>query len=306
MQAPATPRVVPIDARQRELVERVSRLIDCDGIARTAFPPLHVIRASAPAAPLPSVYTPSLCVVVQGRKRALVGREEYYYDPFNYLLVSMTLPARGEILEASPERPYLCLRLDIDMGEVSRLLLELEDRGSSAAADGQALYVARMSGELLDVVLRLTRLLDTPEDLPVLGALALREIWYRLLRGEMGGRLRALAQLEGPVQRIARAVELLKRRFADALRVDQLAEAAHMSPSALHARFKAVTGLSPLQFQKQLRLHEARRLMLSEGLDATSAAYRVGYESSSHFSRDYRRAFGAPPRREVERLRQRG
>lgn len=298
-------KVVPFDARQSELAERVARLITFDGVQRTAFAPLWAIRASEVGQPLPAVYTPSLCVAVQGRKRAIVGNESFYYDPFNFLLVSVSLPIHGQILDASPERPYLCLRIDVDLRDVGRLLLEMGAGAPARAPAEQALYVARMSPDLFEVLLRLVRLLDTPADLPVLGPLALREIWYRLLCGEMGQRLRDLTEIEGPVQRISRAIELLQQRYAEAVRVEELAAVSHMSPSTFHARFKAVTSMSPLRFQKQLRLHEARRLMMNEDFDAAAAGYRVGYESPSQFSREYRRLFGAPPRREIAALRRR-
>ncbi len=297
-------KVVPIDARQAELAARVARAIAADGVHPTPFAPMTLIRASDVGQPLPSVYVPSLCIVVQGRKRALIGNESFYYDAFNYLLISVTLPVLGQILDASPERPYLCIRLDIDFREVGKLLLEMERSDPRASAPTeQPLYVARMSGELLEVLLRLVRLLDTPVDLTMLAPLALREMWYRLLRSEMGPRLRDLIEAEGPVQRINRAIELLRRRYAEAVRIEELADISHMSASTFHARFKNVTSMSPLQFQKQLRLHEARRLMMSEGLEAAAACYRVGYESPSQFSREYRRLFGAPPRREIAALR---
>jgi AraC-like DNA-binding protein len=299
----AVNNVVPIDARQAELAERVARSVAGDGLHRTAFAPLAFGRASEIGQPLPDVYTPSLCIVVQGRKRVLVGTESFHSDAFNYLIVSVTLPALNQILDASPERPYLCLRIDIDMREVGRLLLEMEAAQPADAATGKCLYVARMSSDLVDVVLRLVRLLDAPSDLPVLGPLALREIWYRLLRGEMGHRLRELAQVEGPVQRINRAIELLQRNYGKPLHIEELAEISNMSASAFHARFKTVTSMSPLQFLKRLRLHEARRLMMNEGSEVAAAAYRVGYESPSQFSREYRRLFGAPPRQEIAVLR---
>jgi AraC-like DNA-binding protein len=299
-------KVVPIDARQAELAARVTRAVSADGMHPTPFAPMTFIRASDVGQPLPSVYMPSLCIVVQGRKRALIGSQSFYYDAFNYLLVSVTLPMFGQILDASPERPYLCIRLEIDFREVGKLLLEMErsERRAGVPAE-QPLYVARLSGELLEVLLRLVRLLDAPADLTILAPLALREIWYRLLRSEMGPRLRDLTEAEGPVQRINRAIELLRRRYAEAVRIEELAEISHMSASTFHARFKTLTSMSPLQFQKQLRLHEARRLMMSEGLEAAVACYRVGYESPSQFSREYRRLFGAPPRREIAALRRR-
>jgi AraC-like DNA-binding protein len=248
------------------------------------------------------VYSPSLCVVVQGRKRAIIEDESFYYDAFNYLFVSVTLPMLGQILDASPERPYLCMRIQVDMREVSRLLLEIADRGAPVERSDKPLYIGRMNPELLDVLLRLARLLDTPQDIPVLGPLALREIWYRLLRGDMGSHLRQLVEQDGPVQRISRAIEMLQTRYDQPLHVENLAQAAHMSVSNFHAHFKSVTSLSPLQFQKRLRLHEARRLMMSEGLDSASAGHRVGYSSPSQFNREYRRLFGAPPHRDMMQL----
>ena len=292
--------------RQQELAERIARLVTVDGVHETAWAPLTVIRASAPNDGLPSVYTPCLCVVVQGRKQSLVGDRVFHYDPLNYLVVSVTLPAVGQIMEASPDRPYLCLRLAIDTEEVSRLMLDLGSE-APAAAPGDSepgLYVASMSGALLDALLRLVRLLEIPRDLPVLAPAASREIHYRVLLGELGHRLRDLAVQGGRTQRVARAIEWIRTRFDQSLRIESLAEAVHMSPSSLHHQFKAVTAMSPLQFQKQLRLHEARRLMFSEGVEAAAAAHRVGYGSPSQFSREYRRLFGAPPLREVRTIRE--
>jgi AraC-like DNA-binding protein len=298
-EVPIARKVVPIDARHNELAERVAKGTPADGVHATAFAPLALTRASEVGAALPAVLAPSLCIVVQGRKRAFVGNQTYQYDPFNYLLVSLSLPVRSQIIDASPERPYLCIRLDIDMREVGRLLLETKAEPAPPAPASAPLYVARMTSDLTEVLLRLLRLLDTPDDLPMLGPLAMREIWYRLLRGDMGPRLRTLTEADGAVQRISRAIQLLQKHFKETLRIQDLAEVAHMSPSTFHARFKAVTDMSPLQFQKHLRLHEARRLMMIGEIDAAEAGHLVGYESPSQFSREYRRLFGAPPRREI-------
>jgi len=301
----AASKIVPIDPRQAELAERISRGTVNDGVNNTAFAPVSFIRSSDVSQPLPSVYTPSLCVVVQGRKRAIIGNESVYYDAFNYLIVSLTLPVLGQVVDASPEQPYLCLRISIDINEVGKLLLDIENNNSTKSESRLPYFVGRMSSDLLDVVLRLVRLMDAPDDLPVLGPLALREIWYRVLRGEMGHRLRHLVEVDGPVQRISRAIELLQRRYQQPLRIEDLADVSHMSVSTFHARFKAVTSMSPLQFQKKLRLHEARRLLMTEGMEVATAAHRVGYESPSQFNREYRRLFGSPPRREIASLRQR-
>lgn len=298
---------IGVAERQVELAARIARFTDGDGVTQTAIPALWLIRASEPSQALPSVYEPSLCVVIQGRKRALLADETYVYDPLHYLVVSVTLPATGQVIEASAEKPYLCLRIGIERKVIGELLMQMRKsapgRTTTAAAGERGMFLARMSEPLLDAVLRLVRLLDEPRELPVLAPLVLREIYYRVLIGDLGRRLRDLSEADSHAQRIGRAIELLTQRFAKPLRIEELAEAAHVSPSTLHHRFKAVTAMSPLQFQKQLRLHEARRLMLTEGIEAASAGHRVGYESPSQFSREYRRLFGAPPRREISQLR---
>jgi AraC-like DNA-binding protein len=297
------------DARQIELAERTLRHARADGVVDSIVPGLALIRASQPSQPLPSLYEPSLCVVVQGRKRAVLGDETYVYDALNYLVVSVMLPVRGQIIDATPQRPYLCLRIGIDRRVIGELLLQSgavngHDRLAQAADADRGLYVARTDDGLLDAVVRLVRLLDSPRDAPVLAPLIMREIHYRALTGEWGRRLRELCVADSRMQRISHAIDLLRTRFAESLSIDELAGVAHMSASTFHHRFKEVTAMTPVQFQKQLRLHEARRLMLIEGLEASSAAHRVGYESPSQFSREYRRLFGAPPRREIEALRE--
>jgi AraC-like DNA-binding protein len=287
-----------------ELIDLVKAFAPGDGLHETAIRPLQLIRASAPAQRLPAVYEPGVCVVVQGRKHAMLGSELLVYDALNYLVISVTMLPQGQIIEASPDKPYLCVRLNVDPRELSSLLLEAGPAEPAAVADsGRGLRVSRVSEPLLDAVLRLLRLLRTPQDAPVLAPLAVREIYYRVLTGELGPRLRALAVADSQVHRIARAIDLLKRRYAEAVRIEEVAEAAHMSASSLHHHFKQVTSMSPLQYQKQLRLHQARRLMLGDGLDAAAAGHRVGYESPSQFSREYRRLFGAPPRAEIQQVR---
>ena len=289
--------------RQGELSARVARLAPFDGSHRSALSSLVLTRGSVPTMCMPTVYQPCLAIVVQGRKRAILNDEVYHYDALNYLVVGVTLPGLGQVLEASPERPYLSLRLNLDLDEIARLVLQMGDRGPSPTAPDRGLFVASLDEPLLDAVLRLVKLLDTPEDIDVLAPVVQREIYYRMLRGELGSRLVDLAQAEGGNHRIVRAIEWLKQHYAAPLRIEALAEAVHMSPSALHHRFKAVTAMSPLQYQKHLRLHEARRLMFADGIECAAAGHRVGYESASQFSREYRRLFGAPPRAEISRLR---
>ena len=278
-----------------ELVALVSRHTPGDGVHTCAIPGLHLMRASATAQRLPAVYEPGLVLVVQGRKQALLGHELLTYDPLHCLVVSVTMLPLAQIIEASADKPYLCLRLDVDAHELGALMMEIPTEPAAAPARG--LNVARVAAPLLDAMLRLTRLLDAPpRDAAMLAPLALREILYRVLTGELGPRLRALSAADSHAQRIGRAIELLKRRFAEPVRVEEVAQAAAMSPSSLHLHFKQVTSMSPLQYQKMLRLHHARQLMLADGLDAAVAGHRVGYESPSQFGREYRRLFGAPPK----------
>ena len=292
-----------IDPLHAELVQRVGRLAHSDGVHATRIPTLAAIRASEPSLPLPSVYEPSLCIVVQGRKQARLVNELYVYDALNYLVVSVTLPMVGQIIEATRERPYLCLRINVDRQLLSELLLQADSAAVQRPSSDRGLYVAKADPQLLDAVVRLVRLLEEPRDAATLAPLILREIHYRALNGELGDRLRELCIVDSQTQRIARAIEVLRSRFAEAFRIEDLAAMTHMSASSFHHRFKQITAMSPLQFQKLLRLHEARRLMLAEGLEAAAAAHRVGYESPSQFSREYRRLFGAPPRREIGALR---
>jgi AraC-like DNA-binding protein len=296
------------EACRRDLIRRVLRAAPHDGVHGTAVPGLQLLRISAPGQPLPAIYEPGLVLVLQGAKQAALGDERLRYDALHCLVVTVTMLPRAQVVQASAAQPYLCVRLNVDAHELAALLLEaapaLPPVPVPAAAPGRGAQVARVSAPLLDAVGRLLALLEQPRDLPVLAPLVQREIFYRVLTGELGPRLRALAVADSQAQRIARAVDLLRRRFREPLRVGELAAAAHLSASSLHQHFKQVTSLSPLQYQKLLRLHEARRLLLAEGLDAATAAHRVGYESPSQFSREYSRCFGAPPRAQARALRQ--
>lgn len=292
-----------IAAQQRELIDRIARSTPEEGVHGTALSRLFLFRTSESRPCTPVVYEPRLAVVAQGSKIAVLEHETYRYDPLHYLVVSMPLPVSTQIIDATPEKPYLALRLDIDLNEIGALMLDAPDPAPPAAGIDRGLYAARMSGTLLDAVLRLMRTLDTPRDLPVMAPLILREIYYRVLTGELGQRLRDLATAGSRSHRVARAVAMLRRDYLQPLRIEELAQSLHMSSSSLHHQFKAATSMSPLQFQKRLRLHEARRLMVMEGIEAGAAAHRVGYESASQFSREYRRLFGAPPRAEIDQFR---
>lgn len=292
-----------IPPHREELVERIARAIREDGTIQ----PLHGLylsRASLPLKPVHSVLEPSVCVIAQGSKEVLLGESRYRYDPSQYLLATVELPRVSQILEASKERPYLSLRLELAPAVVSSVMVEADHTSPRVHADVRAIAVSPLDGNMLDAFVRLVRLLDAPDDARVLLPLITREIIYRLLVGEQGARLRHLALQGGYTPSIARAVGRLRQNFDQPLRVEQLAQELGMSVSGLHHHFKAVTSMSPLQFQKRLRLQEARRLMLGEDLDAASAAYRVGYRDASHFNREYKSLFGVPPMHDVQRLRE--
>ena len=300
---PEVRQALRVHANQDELRERLARAIREDGRVEP-LPGLTLHRSSIPSQPLHSVSYPSLCVIAQGSKELHLGERSYQYDPYHYLLVTAELPHVGHILEASPERPYLSLILTLDTTLVSSVMVEAGHVAPQSDSAVPAVDVSPLSASLLDAVLRLVRLLDTPEEAPVLAPLITREIVYRLLMGEQGGRLRHIAVVDGESHRIARALKRLHEEFDQTIRVESLAEDLGMSTSSFYHHFKAVTEMSPLQFQKQLRLQEARRLMLSEDLTASSAGYQVGYNDASHFSREYKSLFGAPPMRDVEQIRE--
>jgi AraC-like DNA-binding protein len=247
---------------------------------------------------------PSFCVIAQGSKEVLMGGNRYRYDPFHYLLTTVEMPSVSQVLEATDDCPYLSLRLELDPALVGAVMVEA---GQTAPPDGtnvRGMDVSALEADLLDASVRLVRLLETPEQAPVMMPLIMREIVFRLLCGAQGARLRHLARTGGFTPHIARAIERLRQDFDQPLRIEDMARDLGMSVSGFHHHFKAVTALSPLQFQKQLRLQEARRLMLREDLDAASAAFRVGYNDASHFNREYKSHFGIPPMRDVQQLRE--
>jgi AraC-like DNA-binding protein len=292
-----------MQANREELVERIGRAMREDGTVQP-LKGLHLNRRSSLRAPIYGVMEPSVGVIAQGSKEVLLGQSRYRYDPSHYLLATIELPSVRRVLEASQERPYLSLRLELAPTFVGEVMVESGHTSPPGPADVRAISVSPLDTNLLDAFVRLTRLLDVPTEAAVLLPLITREIIYRLLMGEQGGRLRHLAILGGYTPNIARTIQRLRQDFDQPLRIEQMARDLGMSVSGLRHHFKAVTALSPSQFQKQLRLQEARRLMLGEDLDAASAAYRVGYRDASHFTREYKSLFGLPPMHDVQRLRQ--
>src|SRR6266849_1466426 len=292
-----------MQAHREELVERIGRAVREDGTVQP-LQGLHLSRSSLPLKPLHSVVEPSVCVIAQGSKEVLLGESRYQYDPSHYLLATVELPRVSQVLEASKERPYLSLRLELAPTLVSSVMVEAGHTSPPGHTDVRAISVSPLDVHLLDAFVRLVRLLDAPVEAQVLLPLITQEIIYRLLMGEQGGRLRHLALQGGYTPHIARAVGRLRQDFDQPLHIEEIARELGMSVSGFHHHFKAVTTMSPLQFQKRLRLQEARRLMLGEDLDAASAAYRVGYQDASHFNREYKSLFGVPPMRDVQRLRE--
>jgi AraC-like DNA-binding protein len=290
-------------ANREELVERIMRAVPEDGILEP-LEGLFLARSSVPLEKIYSAPKPSFCMIAQGSKEVLLGERRYRYDPAHYLITTLELPRISHILEASKDRPYLSFRLELDPAVVSSVMVEAGQVSSPGRSPVSAIDVRTLDLSLQDAIVRFVRLLDTPAEAPVLTPLITREIIYRLLLGEQGARLRHLALPEGYTPRIAKAVERLRQDFAQPLHIEDLARELGMSVSGLHHHFKAVTAMSPLQYQKQLRLQEARRLMLSEELDAASAGFRVGYSDASQFNREYKSVFGVPPMRDLQRLRE--
>ena len=259
-----------------ELASTMHRYAPTYGMFQTGIAPLHFIRSDTPTDVIHTVHKPGLCIIVQGRKQVQLWEESHVYDPLNYLVVSVTLPLAGQVTEASSEKPYFCIRLDIDPAEIAQLIADVSPIGVPSQQPHRGLYLDKIDSSLLDAMLRLVRLLDVPSDIPALAPLALKEIFYRLLKGQQGQRLHEIAITDSQTHRVTRAIEWLNNNYAQPLHIDELASYVNLSNSTLHHRFKAVTAMSPLQYQKQLRLQHARRLMISEGLDVSTAGFKVG------------------------------
>ena len=290
------------ETRRNELVNQIARFIPQDGAIKP-IKDLYLFRVSTPGEPIHSVYKPSLCVVAQGSKEFFLNDDRYVYDPDNYLLVTAELPLVGQVLDASKEQPYLSLLLELDPTLVSSVITEVGDIAPQNDANVKAINVSSLDADLMDAVLRLVMLLDKPSEAPFLAPMITKEIIYRLWIDNQRDRLLHIVNSEGNTSLIAKAIELINDNFDQQLRVESIASELGMSVSGFHYHFKEVTAMSPLQYQKRLRLQEARRLLLVGGLNTTDVAFRVGYNDSSHFSREYKGLFGLPPKRDMERLR---
>jgi AraC-like DNA-binding protein len=287
---------------RRSLAQRIKVLAEKPGEHLTAIPGLSLYHRTTPTPCFRASYEPGLSIFVQGRKRILLGGTEYLCDGSSFLLSSIDVPAQSQIIEASEKTPLLSIFLRLDMPTVREVLSRDDIPEGPPSNHRQGLVVGETTVGLLGAAMRMLELLDTPEDIPFLSPLAHREILYRILRTPQAERLRAIATSGDLGQRTARAISWLRENYAKPLRMEELASTARMGVSTLHHQFRALTAMSPLQYQKQLRLQTARQRMLMDGLDATTAAYEVGYESVSQFSREYSRFFGLPPIRDVKAL----
>lgn len=289
-----------------ELARKIASFVGQQEHRATEIPGVTVYRRTAPTAPCSMTYQPGVTVMAQGRKRVDLGSTTFIYGESRYLLTSVDLPIVSQVIEASEKVPALAISLKLEMPVVRELLSREEIRVAEAPADSPGMAVGEATAEFLCAWCRLVELLDTPQDIPFLSGLIQREIIYRILRGPEGARLRAIATLGDQSHRTAKAIAWISANYAKPLRVEDLAEITNMGVSTLHHHFRTLTAMSPLQYQKQLRLQAARGLMLVNGLDAASAAFEVGYESASQFNREYSRLFGQPPMRDIQSLRSPG
>ncbi|MFJ5624606.1 AraC family transcriptional regulator N-terminal domain-containing protein [Peribacillus loiseleuriae] len=289
--------------QRAELVKLIDRHTEQDGSHATEIPSLFFSHYSNETGPIYGVHKPSLCIVVQGLKEVLLSQEQFQYGPADYLVASVKLPITGQVTEASSQVPYLALKLEFTPSEILEVLRESEMGVGKKENPKRGMYVSKIEPSLLDAVTRLVRLLDNPRDIPVIAPLILKEIIYRVLQGEHGDMLKQMAIEGSSANQINDVIEHIINNYEQSFRIEELAEIANMSVSTLHRHFKEVTAMSPVQFQKQLRLQEARHLLLSESADAADVAFRVGYESPSQFSREYSRMFGLPPKEDIKSLR---
>ncbi len=307
MRNQAIKQEVEDNSRELALValgKSIARWTDKPDRFMTAIPGLSLFRRDEPTGPISGMYEPSICLMAQGAKRVLLGDDSFVYDAHHYLITSVHLPTVVQIISASREKPCLGLMLKLDQREISQMMADSNLPPPRAQQSSRGMATGEVTLPLINAFQRIMDLLAEPKDIPILAPIIQREIIYRLLVGDQGARLRQIASAGSQSQQIARALDWLKGNFTQALHIEDLAAQASMSNSTFHHHFRSMTALSPLQYQKQLRLHEARRLMLAERMDAATAAFQVGYESPSQFSREYNRMFGAPPLKDITNLRQ--
>ncbi len=287
-----------------DLVELCLHFARQEGFIQTPLKNLQIVRSNAKSEPMHTVYTPSLCFIVQGEKDAIIASKKYHYSPTQFLVSSIDMPVTGQVTVASEKKPYLCLVLGLESEIVYDIISSEPNPVSAIGPVQRGYYVDTVTPEIMDSFVRLLRSLQNESDRRILSRSIVREITYRLLCSPYGDVVRQLGIIGSQTQRISKVIEVIKKDFASSLRIEELARIANMSPSSFHEHFKKVTAMSPLQFQKRIRLQEARRLLSLDVGDAASVSYQVGYESPSQFSREYARLFGLPPIADLKRLRQ--
>lgn len=288
-----------------KLTSLMLRHAPADGMHDCALPGVTLIRSSTPTMPMPAVYEPSICVMAQGSKQVLAGEQILNYDSARYLIAAVDVPAVGAVTEATVERPYLCVYYRFNRPELTKLALKVDAAARQDGISGpvRGLAVHDTTPQLVDAFTRLVELLDTPADIDTLAPLIEQEIIYRLATGPARAVMHHIATGDRSLNQVSRAIGWIKDHYREPITIDILAEQAGMSPSSLHAHFKSITHLSPIQYRARLRLQEARRLMVAEGMDAAQAAFKVGYDSASQFSREYGRLYGEAPATDASRLR---
>lgn len=285
---------------QGDLTKLIERYAVKDGNHTSAIPSLFFTRISNVTEPRYGIYNTSLCIIAQGMKKALLAQDRYIYSPDDYLVASVDLPVIAQIIEASPDVPYLALKLEIEPNDILEVLRETQIDVNKKEGAKRGIYVSQMKQPLLNAITRLVHLLDTPEDIPMLAPLIKKEIIYRVLQGEHGERLKQIAVEGSSTHQINNVIKFIMQNYEKSFKVEELTEIANMSVSSLYRYFTEITTMSPIQFQKKLRLQEARGLLLSESANAADVAFQVGYESPSQFSREYSRMFGRPPKEDIK------
>ncbi|PAF19783.1 AraC family transcriptional regulator [Terribacillus saccharophilus] len=290
--------------KQQELGKLISKYTDLDGVHPTSIESLFLIRESTISEPVARVNEISFCIIVQGEKEVLLGEECFKYGPGNFIVASVELPVTGQVINASYDFPYLALKLEFTPKDILEVLDETGIRSGKRQDTKRAMFIGESEPSLLDAVIRLASLLDKQKHIPILAPLYKKEILYWVLQGPNGNALQQMAVVGSNAMRIRDVIEYIISDFEKSFRIEDLADIANMSVSSLHRHFKEVTAMSPIQFQKLLRLQEARRLLLAELPDIADVAFRVGYESQSQFTREYARMFGFSPRADIKRLRE--
>lgn len=291
-------------ACELQLAQYLSNHLNEDGVFQTIVPTMTFIRESLPSEPIYRVNEPSICIVAQGEKQVFLGTEKYRYGPSSYIVSSIDLPLSGNVVKASAEKPYLAMKLELSHQDLFDIADMPHTNQSQNLDQKQALYIGRADRFLLDAAIRMAKLTETPEDIAMLSPLYKKEIIYRVLQGPHGVNLRQLAKAGTHIRHIQEVISYLLDHYTEPIKVEVLAGSVNMSTATFHRHFKELTTISPLQFQKQLRLQEARRLLFTERADAKEAAYQVGYESPTQFSREYARLFGVPPKEDARRFKE--